>query len=395
MNNEYYLDNSATTKPEHEVVEAMMPYLNDDKWYNPSSLYLPAKKVKEDIENARRTVGDFINAYSNEIFFTSGGSESNCLAIRGFVDWCELENHRRSVVITTEIEHKSIMECVKNLPIGVEVIYIGVDEYGFVNAEELERSIASVTGDSFNNGSNVLVSIAFANNEIGTIQNINELANIVHKYNAVFHVDAVQALGHIPIDVRYFDIDMMSASGHKIGCPKGIGFLYKRSDINIKPIIYGSQMDGIRGGTENVPYIMAMAKAVELLPEKIRNASRVKMVNNYFTDKLVKIGCKLNGVEEERLPNNISVILPEGINGESFLYSIEMSGIYISTGSACNSHSVEPSHVLKAIGLTDDEASRTIRITFDSNVSVDDIDSIMYEIERAVWLFNNNFDHML
>lgn len=384
MNCEYYLDNSATTKPKSEVVEAMMPYLND-KWYNPSSLYLSAKKIKKDIENARTTVGNFINAYSNEIFFTSGGSESNCLAIRGFVDWCIFENHHKPAVITTTIEHKSIMECTKNLPIGTDVRYIDVDEHGFVKASDLEKELI----DASRNNKRVLVSIAFANNEIGTIQNIKELSYIVHKYDAVFHVDAVQALGRIPIDVRYYGVDMMSVSGHKIGCPKGIGCLYKRHNVDIKPIIYGSQMDGIRGGTENVPYIIGMAKAIELLKDDIKNNSRLKMINNYFVSELERVGCKFNGAAEERLSNNISIVLPNGVNGESFLYSLEICGIYVSTGSACNSKSVEPSYVLKAIGLTDDEAARTIRITFDSSVTMEDIDKIVTQIEKTVWLFNN------
>lgn len=384
MSSEYYLDNSATTKPKNEVVEAMMPYLND-KWYNPSSLYLPAKKIKKDIESARSTVGNFINAYSNEIFFTSGGSESNCMAIRGFVDWCMLEKHHKPAIITTTIEHKSIMECTKNLPIGVDVRYVDVDECGFVKADELERELS----DASRNKKNILVSIAFANNEIGTIQDIKMLSHIVHKYGAVLHVDAVQAFGRIPIDVRYLDVDMMSVSGHKIGCPKGIGFLYKRNDVGIKPIIYGSQMDGIRGGTENVPYIIGMAKAIELLKSDIKNNSRLKMINSYFVSELERVGCKLNGAVENRLPNNISIVLPNGINGESFLYSLEISGIYVSTGSACNSKSIEPSYVLKAIGLTDDEAARTIRVTFDSNITMEDIDAIVTQIENTVWLFNN------
>lgn len=384
MEKEYYLDNSATTKPKSEVIEAMMPYLND-KWFNPSSLYLPAKKVKEDIEAARAAVGNVINAYANEVFFTSGGSESNCLAIRGFVDWCILENHFKPTVITTTIEHKSIIDCVKNLPIGVDTRFVNVDEYGFVNVDELERELI----DASNSKKNILVSIAYANNEIGTIQDIKMLSHIVHKYGAVLHVDAVQAFGRIPIDVRYLDVDMMSVSGHKVGCPKGIGFLYKRNDIEIKPIIYGSQMDGIRGGTENVPYIIGMAKAVELLKDEVKNNSRLKMINNYFVSELERVGCRINGSLDERLANNISAVLPSGISGESFLYSLEVCGIYVSTGSACNSKSVMPSYVLKAIGLTDDEASRTIRITFDSSITMDDIDSIVTQIEKTAWLLKN------
>ena len=218
-----YLDAASTTKVKPEVVEVMMPYLID-KFYNPSALYSEASKIKEDIESARKTIGGFINANSNEILFTSSGSESNCWAIQGFVNRC-IARGSNPCVITSVIEHKSILECVDNLN-NVDVHYIGVDKEGFVNISQLKDMLFYA---KYICNEEVLVSIQFANNEIGTIQHIKDIATEVHRFNGVFHTDAVQAFGHIPIDVQELDIDMMTVSGHKIGTPKGVGFLYKKS----------------------------------------------------------------------------------------------------------------------------------------------------------------------
>lgn len=383
-----YLDEAATTKPSPEVISAMMPYLSE-KWHNPSSLYSWASDVSKDVSKARKTVADFINAEEDEVFFTSGGSESNCWAIQGFV------THRSAIeelpcIITTNIEHHSIMECTAMMNMLLCLVwYVGVDEYGNVDIEELEEALKCMTKET--KPSNVLVSIGMANNEIGTIQDIKKLSEIIHSYGAIFHTDAVQAFGHIPIDVEDMGIDILSASGHKIGAPKGIGILYKRNGTEINPLIYGSQMDGMRGGTENVPYIIGMAKAVELIERyaKPDMCQRIAYTRDYFIDKLENIGCKLNGSRENRLPNNINVTLPHGLNGESMLYCMDLCDVYISTGSACNSKSIEPSPVLSAIGLGDD-AYNSIRITFPVGITKEEIDEVVSEMDRQIKILVNN-----
>ena len=247
-----YLDNASTTKPKTEVVDAMLPYLTD-KYYNPSSLYSPSVQVKKDIENARKIVADFIGAKAEEIYFTSSGSESNCWAIKGFCESC-IKIDEIPMIVATPIEHKSIISCVENYEFA-NYKYVKVDKDGMVDADDLERILKQYSKYKYTKYK-MLVSIQIANNEIGTIQKVGKLSRIAHEYNAVFHVDAVQAFGQIPINVCSMGVDMLSASGHKINCPKGIGILYKKNNVEIEPLVYGSQMDSMRGGTENVPYII-------------------------------------------------------------------------------------------------------------------------------------------
>lgn len=358
--NELYLDAAATTKPKTEVVHAMQPYLNL-MYYNPSSLYRPAQIIKEAIEKSRKIVADYIGCKSNEVYFTSGGSESNCWAIQGFVQ-NRINKGRTPSIITTTIEHHSILACVEG--IGVDAHYIPVDKEGFINLEILESVLQYVAAQT-DDGEDILVSVQFANNEIGTIQHIKDIAKIVHNYGAIFHTDAVQAFGQYDIDVEQLNIDMLSASGHKIGTPKGIGILYKKDSIQINPIIYGSQENNMRGGTENVPYIIGFGKAVEILQKAhtLRNRISMNLLKSDLITKLRAEGCIINGSLTERLPNNINITFPNKATGEALIYMMDASGIYISAGSACNSHSQSVSHVLKAIGLTEDEALRTIRIT--------------------------------
>ena len=376
-----YLDGAATTKPKKEVVEAMMPYLID-KWQNPSALYNEARKIKKDIEDARATIGRFINANGNEIFFTSSGSESNCWAIQGFVNHC-IARGKNPCVITSVIEHKSVIECVDHL--NVNVHYIGVDKNGFINIAQLRNMLfhaATICEEE------VLVSIQFANNEIGTIQHIKEIAEEVHRFGGVFHTDAVQAFGHIQIDVKDLDVDMLTASGHKVGCPKGIGILYKKDSVVINPLIYGSQMDGMRGGTENVPYIIGMAKAVELLQEDDEYQLRMTILRNNFISQLKSLGCSVNGSIEERLCNNINITFFNNISGEAMVYMLDLCGICVATGSACNSHEITSSYVLKAIGLSDEDASKTIRITLPDDITMDEIDEAVQEIAKQITLLS-------
>lgn len=374
-----YLDNAATTKPKQEVIDAMMPYFTD-MWQNPSALYSGANKVKKDIESARQTIGDFINANGKEIYFTSGGSESNCWAIQGFVNRC----HRKGnppAIITSVIEHKSVLDCVDNM--NADVHYVPVDNEGFVDTNVLETLLRHVSrGDK-----EILVSIQFSNNEIGTVQNIQDIARLVHRYNAVFHTDAVQAFGKIPIDVRQLGVDMLSASGHKIGAPKGVGFLYVKDSIEVDPLIYGSQMDGMRGGTENVPYIIGMAKAVDIIKNfDVDKFAYVHSVSARVIESLHGIGCSFNGSFFNKLPHIISATLPQNVTGEALIYMLDMSNIHISAGSACNSHSTEPSHVLKAIGLTDKEAARTIRISLSDDTTIDELETFLIEIQKQIKL---------
>ena len=376
-----YLDNASTTPVKQEVIDAMLPWLQD-KWHNPSSLYSDATYAKIAIDNARKTIADFIHAKPSEIYFTSGGSESSCWAIQGFAN-SRLAKHHVPVVITTKVEHKSIMECVKNLPIAA-TYFLSVDSSGLVDIDELEDIIKELI-ENGTDPDDILVSIQYANNEIGTIQEILVISDVVHKYGCVLHTDAVQAFGQIDVDAQLNGFDMMSASAHKIGGCKGVGILYIKDGIQINPLIYGSQMDGMRGGTENVAGIVGMAKAVELASCKLsQRIAHISMIRDYFIRLFDDINCKINGSEVYRLPNNINVMLPYDINGETLLYSLDVGDIQIGTGSACNSRSIEPSHVLKAIGLTDDEASRCIRITIDDDFTVQDADYVAEEIDRSI-----------
>ena len=380
--NSVYLDNSATTKPYSDVVDEMILYYTT-YWENPSSLYKYANDAKLKIQSAKEIVAQSINAEQEEIYFTSCGSESNCMAIEGFV-LNRLMKGESSYIITTNIEHHSIEECARamNLLPGCNVVFIGVDRDCFVNTDSLIDALEDAIKVVDKN--NILVSIQLANNEVGTIQDIKTISAITHEYGATLHVDAVQAFCHIPIDVEHMGIDMLSASAHKIGAAKGTGFLYKKIGIQIQPIIYGSQEQSLRGGTENVAGIVGMAKAVELSKDNQKNKGTISLVRDYFIDNLESIGCTLNGSKTDRLPNNINVMLPEGIGGEEMLYCLDTSGIMISTGSACNSMSKKPSYVLKAMGLTDEEAARSIRISISPDITMGQIDYVIDEIEKAI-----------
>lgn len=386
-----YLDTAGTTKVRPEVLEAMMPYLKDE-FYNPSAIYSDGVKVKNAIEESRKTIADFINADTDEIYFTSGSSESNCWAIQGYV-FAGMMDFAKTEIVTTRIEHKSIMECVNAMDrLGsntgyCDVTYLDVDEDGFVDMEQLESVFKEREEPDYYD---ILVSIGIANNEVGTIQNIKTISDIVHKYGGFLHVDATQALAQIPIDVKGMGIDMLSASAHKIGGCKYNGILYKKNDIEIQPIIYGSQNAGLRGGTEATYGIVGFAKAVELASEEMEDKLTLSVKRDYFINELTRNGCKLNGTSAPRLPNNINVMLPDGIGSEELLYMLDLDGIQCSTGSACNSHSKKPSHVLKALGLTDEEAARSIRFTISSDITYEDIDYVVEEIVKAMKIMRSS-----
>lgn len=378
-----YLDAAATSKYSNidDIVVDTITTAMKDSWMNPSSLY--ASNVKEKINKCRINIAKFIGAEPEEIYFTSGSSESNNWAIRGWVD-ANINIAHFLNVITTPIEHKSILEALKNRGLLARRYYCNIDKYGFVDYKSLEQMLSEHEHGS------TLVSINMANNEIGTIQYIRMLADLVHKYNDVIHIDATQAFGHIPINVKELNVDMMSCSGHKISpALRGIGFLYKKNGININPLIYGTQEQDLRGGTENTYGIIGLNKAIEYCD--LDNKKEVRNKRNYFIDLLEqKFNCKLNGHSVYRLPNNINVTFPQNISGESLLYTLDMNNIKISVGSACNSKSIKPSHVLKAIGLSDDEAMRTVRFSLPYDIEYKDIDNVIKEIDKAIKLIETN-----
>lgn len=387
-----YLDSAATAKPRKEVLEAAMPYLTNS-FYNPSAIYSNGIKVKNAIEDSRKTIADFINADADEIYFTSGSSESNCWAIQGYV-FAGMIDISTTSIVTTKIEHKSIMECVDamerlgNSTYYCDVEYLDVDKDGFVNTEQLESVFKDREEPDYYD---ILVSIQLANNECGTIQDIKAISDIVHKYGGVLHVDATQAFGQIPIDVKAMDIDMLSASAHKLeGGFKGVGFLYKKKDIEIQPIVYGSQNAGLRGGTENVAGIVGFAKAVELASEEMEDKLALSVKRDYFISELTRNGCKLNGASVHRLPNNINIQLPEWVGSEELLYMLDLDDIQCSAGSACNSHSKKPSYVLKAIGLTDEQAARSVRFTISSDITYEAIDYVVEKVVKIMKIIRNS-----
>lgn len=379
-----YLDNAATAKYRNvdDIIVDTMTTAMRDSWMNPSSLY--ATNVRNKIDKCRKNIADFINAKPEEIIFTSGASESNSMAIRGWVD-ANIDTYYLSV-ITTRIEHKSIMETVKNLSVSGNVFYCDVDKFGLIDYEVLQNILYH------NEGRSILVSVHMANNEIGTLQNIRKISELVHSYCGILHVDATQALGHIPIDVEELGIDMMSCSGHKISpVLRGIGFLYKRNGIDIQPLICGSQELGLRGGTENTYGIIGLSKALEYCDFSYEVMSEMRDKRDYFIGQLEsKFGCKLNGHKKCRLLNNINVTFPQNITGEALLYMLDIGGIKSSTSSACNSREIEPSYVLKAIGLTDDDAMKSIRFTLSDDITYDEINTVIDEIEKAIKIIEAN-----
>lgn len=382
-----YLDSAATSNY-GEFDDIIVDTINRamrDYWMNPSSLY--ATDVKEKIDKCRINIAKFISAESNEIFFTSGASESNNWAIRGWTDMY-YQSTDKPIIISTPIEHKSIKNLLdSNLMRSIATVaYCNVDEYGLIKYESLEYLL------DYYKHKPILVSIGMANSEIGTSQHIQMISKLIHKNNGVLHVDATQALPHIPINVKELGIDILSASGHKLSpILKGIGFLYKNENIKINPLIYGAQENGLRGGTENVFGIIGLSKAIDYCDVSDESIERMTNKRNYFISQLEnKFDCKLNGHHDYRLPNNINVTFPQNITGESLLYILDTSMIKIGVGSACNSHTIKPSYVLKTIGLTDDEAMRTIRISLSEETTYTEIDIVINEIEKAIKLIEIN-----
>ena len=375
--NDIYFDNASTTMPSQSVLEAIKPYI-EEYWYNPSSLYSGGVKVRNDIEAVREQIAKFIHAKPEEIYFTSGAAEANNWAIRGFDDKYGFEVSR---IISTNMEHASTHMALKNKGLRSVVRYLDNDMFGNVDVNSIHEHIVNYVS---------LASVIAANNEIGTIQDIKQIADVVHTYDGVFHTDATQLLPCVPINVKKMGIDMMSASAQKLGGLKGTGFLYIKNSIKdrIDPLIYGEQERGMRGGTENVIGIIAMGEAIKNIDYKC--FKKVENERDYLIFSLEGMGCKLVGSRDNRLPNHVSVMLPKDCGGEEMLYTLDTCGIKCSTGSACNSRSVEPSHVLNAIGLDKNESQRVVRFTLPNYVNRFCIDPVLDEVETAIKLLRIN-----
>lgn len=374
-----YLDNAATAKYRNvdDIIVDTMTTAMRDSWLNPSSLY--ASNIREKINKCRANVAKFIGASSDEIIFTSGASESNNAAIRGWVDYMRMNTLQPINVITTRIEHKSILGAVQNGTLGARVHYCDVDAFGLVDYRLLKNLLMICENEP------TLVSIHMANNEIGTLQDIKGISDLVHKYGGILHTDATQILPYFSIDVEKLGIDMMSASGHKFSpVLKGVGFLYKKKCINIHPFIYGTQENGLRGGTENTFGIIGLSKAIEHCDVSYEKIKEICEKRNYFIELLKsKFDCLLNG-SFSRLPNNINVTFPQDITGEALLYMLDLGDVKVGVGSACNSRSIEPSYVLKEIGLTDEESMKTVRFTLSEDITYDDINFVINEIDKCI-----------
>lgn len=357
-----FMDNASTTKPDVEALNTAINYLND-KYINPSAAY--AGDIKNDVEEAREEVALLIGANYNEIYFTSGGSESNNWAI---IKACELNENKGRHIISSKIEHHSVLHVLSYMEKkGYEVTYLTPDENGIIHPEDLKSAIRDDT---------VLISIMFANNEIGTVEPIKEIGKIARENDILFHTDAVQAVGHLSIDVKDLNIDLLSASGHKFYSPKGTGFLYIRQGVKLQAFIHGgTQERGRRAGTENVFGIIAMAKALGIC---CKNMIRDNLLQKKLRDKLLHLiitnitGSKLNGDPVHRLSNNINIYF-ENINGELLLILLNQRGVYASTGSACTTGSIDPSHVIMAVSNDKVRASSSLRLTLSKYTTEDEI----------------------
>ncbi len=370
-----YLDNAATTAILPEVLDKMMPYLTE-YYGNPSSVYGLAGVSKEAIDKSRKTIADFIGAKENEIYFTAGGSESDNWAIKSAA---LAKKAKGKHIITTKIEHHAVLHTCEFLEKnGYEVSYIDVDEDGVVKLDELKKAIRPDT---------ILISVMFANNEIGTIQPIKEIGQIAKENGILFHTDAVQAFGHLRINVDELNIDMLSASGHKFHGPKGAGIMYIRNSVKLEPLIHGgAQERKRRAGTHNVPGIVGMGAAIELADKNLEaNAEKEIAIRDHLIERVMKEipHVKLNGHKTNRLPNNANFSF-SFIEGESMLMMLDAKGICCSSGSACTSGSLDPSHVLLAIGLPHEIAHGSLRVSMSEETTMEDIDYLVDNLKAIV-----------
>ena len=380
MSDLIYLDHAATTAVHPDVLKEMLPYFTD-KFGNPSSVYGFAANNKNKLTEARETIAGALGAKSEEIYFTAGGSESDNWALK-----CTAEAYgvHGGHIITTKIEHHAILHTCKYLQNrGYDVTYLDVDENGLVDLNTLE---AAIRPDTF------LISIMFANNEIGTIEPIKEIGEIAHRHGILFHTDAVQAFGQIPIHVDEMNIDMLSASGHKFNGPKGIGFLYIKKGLKLKSFIHGGQQErGRRAGTENVPGIVGIAKACEIAMAEMEDRMKKETeFRDYLIERILKEipYTRLNGHSKKRLPNNVNISF-QFVEGESILIMLDMAGICASSGSACTSGSVDPSHVLLAIGLPHEIAHGSLRLTIGYENTKEEMDTVVDNLKRIITNLRN------
>ncbi len=375
MATKIYMDNAATTPVRDEVLNTILPYFKEF-YGNASSVYSIAKESKKALEKAREQVAKGIGAKTEEIYFTAGGSESDNMALRGVA---EALGNKGNHIITTKIEHHAILHTCEYLEKhGYEVTYLPVDEFGKISLAELEKSIRPET---------ILISVMFANNEIGTIQPIGEIGKLAHEKGILFHTDAVQAVGHVSIDVDEMNIDLLSMSGHKLGAPKGIGAIYIRKGVPIQPLIFGgAQEKKKRAGTENIPGIVGLGKAVELAVSEMEvetkrlHGLRDKLISGIL-EKVPH--SRLNGHPTDRLPGNCNISFAY-IEGESMLLLLDAMGVAASSGSACTSGSLDPSHVLMAIGLPHEIAHGSLRLTLDRENTEEEVDFILDKIPEVV-----------
>lgn len=370
-----YLDNAATTRTAPEVVEAMLPYFSE-LYGNASTVYEFGAKSKEAVSKARETIAHAIGAKDNEIYFTAGGSESDNWALKATA---EAYKDKGRHIITSKIEHHAILHTCEWLEKnGFEVTYLDVDEFGVVKLEELKKAIRPDT---------ILISIMFANNEIGTVEPVAEIGRIAKEHGVLFHTDAVQAFGQLPIDVDGLNIDMLSSSGHKLNGPKGIGFLYIRKGVKIRSFVHGgAQERKRRAGTENVPGIVGFGKATELaLATMEERTKRERKLRDHLMERVLREipFSRINGDRTDRLPNNVNICF-QFVEGESLLIMLDMKGICGSSGSACTSGSLDPSHVLLAIGLPHEIAHGSLRLTLGADTTLEDIDYTVDAIKEIV-----------
>ena len=370
-----YLDNAATTKTAPEVVQAMLPYFSE-YYGNPSSIYDFAGKSKEAVTKGREQIAEVLGAKKEEIYFTAGGSEADNWALKAtFEAYKNKGNH----IITTKIEHHAILHTCEYLEKrGAKITYLDVDENGVVDLDQLQKAITPET---------ILISVMFANNEIGTIQPIKEIGMIAKEHNILFHTDAVQAFGQVPINVDELNIDMLSSSGHKINGPKGIGFLYIRKGVKIRSFVHGgAQERKRRAGTENVPGIVGYGVAAKRAADSMEERTKKEIeLRDYFIGRILNEipYVRLNGDPKRRLPNNINVSF-QFVEGESLLIMLDMKGIAASSGSACTSGSLDPSHVLLAIGLPHEIAHGSLRMTISDETTKEDLDYTLDQIKEII-----------
>ncbi len=370
-----YFDNAATTALDKDILDKMMEYFTD-RYFNPSSIYTPSISVHKDVEESRKRVADAINAKAEEIYFTSGGSESDNLAIKGFA----YANRKKGKhIITSCIEHPAIINSCKSLEKeGFEITYLSVDENGFIKLDELENSIREDT---------ILISVMTANNEIGTIEPIKEIGRIAHEHGIKFHTDAVQAIGSVKIDVEDMNIDMLSMSGHKFYGPKGVGALYIRKGTNVTRMNDGGHQErDKRSGTENVPGIIGIGYAIETAYKDFdKNVKKITELRDYYISEIEKRipDIKLNGDRTKRLPGNANFSF-KYIEGESIMLLLDQKGICVSTGSACSSKTLEPSYVLLSIGLPHEIAHGSIRVSIGKHNTKEEVDYLIDSMVEVV-----------